>query len=76
MQFLQPKQQEFSSFDTRRDVMKLPTRLADTSTLDLGDLTPEQVAKLGDSVLAHSLALYRKRLSENCSLYSAFDSSI
>jgi FXSXX-COOH protein len=43
---------------------------------DLRDLSPDQLAVLGDSVLAHSLALYRQRLEENGELLSAFNSMI
>jgi FXSXX-COOH protein len=56
--------------------MNSSEQLADTSIFDLGDFSPERIAMLGDSVLAHSLALYRKRLGEGDTLYSAFDSSI
>jgi len=31
---------------------------------DLRELSLEQLAELGDSVLAHSIALYRQRLKE------------
>lgn len=40
------------------------------------DISVEQVARLGDSALAHSLALYRKRLGESDPLRCAFSSSI
>jgi len=43
---------------------------------DLRDIPLDQLAELGDSVLAHSLALYRQRLSETGVLLSAFNSRI
>jgi FXSXX-COOH protein len=43
---------------------------------DLRDVPPDPLTELGDSVLAHSLALYRQRLEENGLLPSAFNSSI
>jgi hypothetical protein len=43
---------------------------------DLWDVPPEQLAELGDSVLAHSFALYRQRLEQNGLLLSAFNSNI
>jgi FXSXX-COOH protein len=43
---------------------------------DLRDLPPDQLAVLGDSVLARSLALYRQRLEENGELLSAFNAKI
>ncbi len=43
---------------------------------DLPDLPLDQLAELGDSALAHSLALYRRRLEENGPLYSAFNATI
>ena len=43
---------------------------------DLRDLSPDQLAVLGDSALAHSIALYRQRLEENGELLCAFDSKI
>jgi FXSXX-COOH protein len=43
---------------------------------DLWDVPLAQLAELGDSVLAHSFALYRQRLEENGLLLSAFNSNI
>ena len=43
---------------------------------DLRDLPPDRIAVLGDSALAHSLALYRQRLEENGELLSAFNAKI
>ena len=42
----------------------------------LRDVPLDQLAELGESVLAHSFALYRQRLEENGPLLSAFDSNI
>jgi FXSXX-COOH protein len=47
-----------------------------SSNPDLADVPLDQVAELGDSVLAHSFALCRQRLAENGLLLSAFQSSI
>ena len=47
-----------------------------TAVPDLRDLPPGQLAVLGDSALAHSLALYRQRLEENGELLSAFNAKI
>jgi len=43
---------------------------------DLRDLPLDQLADLGDSVLAHSLALYRQRVGENGVLLSAFNAAL
>ena len=43
---------------------------------DLWDVPLDQLAELGDSVLAHSFALYRQRLEEDGLLLSAFNSNI
>lgn len=43
---------------------------------DLRDLSLERLAELGDSVLAHSIALYRQRLKETGAPLSAFQSKI
>jgi FXSXX-COOH protein len=43
---------------------------------DLRDLPLERLAELGDSVLAHSIALYRQRLRETGLPLSAFQSKI
>lgn len=43
---------------------------------DLRDLSLERLAELGDSVLAHSIALYRQRLKETGVPLSSFNSSI
>lgn len=45
-------------------------------TVDLQNLPPEQLAVLGDSALAHALALYRRRLEYCGDLVCAFDSKI
>ena len=43
---------------------------------DLRDLPLDELAQLGDSVLAHSLALYRQRLEDNGILLSNFSAKI
>jgi FXSXX-COOH protein len=43
---------------------------------DLRELSLEQLAELGDSVLAHSIALYRQRLKETGVPLSSFASRI
>lgn len=43
---------------------------------DLGDLSLERLADLDDSVLAHSIALYRQRLMETGVPLSSFSSRI
>jgi FXSXX-COOH protein len=43
---------------------------------DLRELSLERLAELGDSVLAHSIALYRERLKETGVPLSSFASRI
>ncbi len=43
---------------------------------DLRDLPLEHLAELGDSVLAHSIALYRQRLKETGVPLSSFQARI
>jgi FXSXX-COOH protein len=43
---------------------------------DLRDVSLEHLAQLGDSVLAHSIALYRQRLQETGLPLSSFSSAI
>jgi FXSXX-COOH protein len=43
---------------------------------DLRDLSLEQLAELGDSVLAHSIALYRQRLAETGVALNSFQATI
>ncbi len=43
---------------------------------DLRDLPLERLAELGDSVLAHSIALYRERLKETAVPLSSFSARI
>jgi FXSXX-COOH protein len=59
-----------------RDMMNLLNQELRSVDPDLRDVLLDQLADLGDSVLAHSLALYRQRLEENGLLLSAFDSNI
>ena len=59
-----------------RDVMTSQNQEFGFVVPDLPDLSLDQLAELGDSVLAHSLALYRQRLEGNGVVLSAFESSI
>lgn len=43
---------------------------------DLNEFSLEQLAELGDSALAHSLALYMERLREDEVLFNAFNNLI
>ena len=43
---------------------------------DLRDLPLDRLAELGDSALAHSIALYRERLKENGIPLSSFNARI
>lgn len=60
---------------TGRDVMTSQQELRSVVP-DLRELPLDQLAELGDSALAHSLALYRRRLAENGPLCSAFNATI
>jgi hypothetical protein len=44
--------------------------------VDLRDVPPEQLAALGESALAHCVALYRQRLEAGAALSGAFNSHI
>jgi FXSXX-COOH protein len=56
--------------------MTLQNREVRSVNPDLRDVPLDQLAELGDSVLAHSFALYRQRLEERGLLLSAFNSNI
>ncbi len=43
---------------------------------DLREVSPDRIAELGDTVLAHSIELYFQRLAEDSVLVSAFNSNI
>lgn len=43
---------------------------------DLRELSLEQLAQLGDSALAHSIALYRERLKETAAPLNSFSARI
>lgn len=47
-----------------------------TAIPNLQDLSLEQLAELGDSVLAHSIGLYRQRLKETGEPLNSFASRI
>lgn len=51
-------------------------KVLDSVIPDLRELSLEQLAQLGDSALAHSIALYRQRLMETGLPLSSFNSSI
>ncbi len=56
--------------------MSVQNKELDSVIPDLRDLSLERLAELGDSVLAHSIALYRQRLKETSAPLSSFNSSI
>jgi FXSXX-COOH protein len=56
--------------------MSLPGQELDSVIPDLRNLSLDRLAELGDSVLAHSIALYRERLKETGVPLSSFSSSI
>lgn len=54
--------------------MTLPSQ--ELRSVDLRDVPLDQLATLGDSALAHCVALYRQRLESGGVLLSAFNSNI
>jgi FXSXX-COOH protein len=54
--------------------MTLPSQ--ELRPVDLRDVPLDQLAALGDSALAHSVALYRQRLEAGGALTGAFNSHI
>lgn len=56
--------------------MSLQKQEISTVVPDLHDLPLERLAELGDSVLAHSIALYRQRLEETGVPLNSFTSGI
>jgi FXSXX-COOH protein len=56
--------------------MTLQKQELNTAIPDLRELTLERLAEMGDSVLAHSIALYRQRLTETGVPLSAFQAKI
>jgi hypothetical protein len=57
--------------------MDLPQQQVSEGVIpDLQEVSLEKLAQLGDSVLAHSIALYRERLRENGVLFNAFNNLI
>jgi hypothetical protein len=57
--------------------MNLPQQQASEGVIpDLREIPLDQLAKLGDSVLAHSVALYRQRLAEDGVLFNSFNNVI
>jgi FXSXX-COOH protein len=56
--------------------MTLPELELRSPIPDLRNLSLDQLAALGDSVLGNSIALYLQRLADNGIILSAFNSSI
>jgi FXSXX-COOH protein len=56
--------------------MTLPKQELESVIPDLRDLPLDRLAELGDSVLAHSIALYRERLDDNDLPFNGFNSRI
>jgi FXSXX-COOH protein len=56
--------------------MSLQSQELNSVLPDLRELSLERLAELGDSVLAHSLSLYRERLKETGMPLNAFSSSV
>jgi hypothetical protein len=59
-----------------KGVVNLPQQVSDGVLPDLQDFSLEQLAGLGDSALAHSLALYLERLREDEVLFNRFNNLI
>jgi FXSXX-COOH protein len=56
--------------------MSVQKKELDSVIPDLRELSLEQLAELGDSVLAHSIDLYRQRLKETGMPLSSFNARI
>jgi len=56
--------------------MTVPEKKIATTVPDLRDIPLDRLAELGASPLAHSIALYRKRLKENGVPLSSFNARI
>ena len=74
--FLSDKDSRPFFWIVRRDVMSLQQHELESVIPDLRDLPLERLAELGDSVLAHSIALYRQRLKETGVPLSSFNARI
>jgi FXSXX-COOH protein len=61
---------------TSGDEMSLQQQELNSVIPDLREIPLERLAELGDSVLAHSIALYRQRVQETGVPLSSFNSSI
>jgi hypothetical protein len=57
-------------------VITLPEQELKSVLPDLRDFPLDRLAELGDSALAHSIALYRERLKENGIPLSSFNARI
>jgi len=56
--------------------MTTPPKNIKTAIPDLKDVSLDQLAELGDTALAHSIALYRERLKKNGVPLSSFNARI
>ena len=56
--------------------MAAPEKNIETVIPDLRDIPIDRMAELGSSPLAHSIALYMKRLGENAVPLSSFNAKI
>lgn len=56
--------------------MSLQQHELDSAIPDLRTISLERLAEMGDSALAHSIALYRQRLSETGAPLSSFNATI
>jgi hypothetical protein len=56
--------------------MTTPPQNIKTAIPDLRDVSLDQLAELGDTPLAHSIALYRERLKKNGVPLSSFNARI
>lgn len=54
----------------------VPPQNIKTAIPDLRDVSLDQLAELGDTPLAHSIALYRERLKKNGVPLSSFNARI
>jgi hypothetical protein len=56
--------------------MTTSSKSTETAIPDLRDVTLDQLAELGDTSLAHAVALYRERLKKNGVPLSSFNARI
>jgi hypothetical protein len=60
----------------RKDEETLSQQELNSAIPDLRELPLDRLAELGDSVLAHSIAMYRQRIKGNEILLNSFNSGI